>query len=139
MIILFHRATNSVAQFIQIILKILASHLQDWAKPFLDNVKVKGPKTKYNNEKVALEIRRYIFEHIHNLDKVLANLKRTKVTITKANSQFCRVGFKIVGYICNTDSCYPNTSKVFKIFDQLECTNVTFARAFIGVCIYSYI
>lgn len=44
-------ATNSVAKFVRIVLKILAPHLRDRAKPFLDDVGVKGPKTTYNNEK----------------------------------------------------------------------------------------
>ena len=63
-------ATNSVAQFVRIVLKILAPHLRDRAKPFLDDVGVKGPKTIYNNEEVAPGIRQYVFEHIQNLDNV---------------------------------------------------------------------
>ncbi len=31
---------NSITHFVQIVLKILASHLQDQAKLFLDNIKV---------------------------------------------------------------------------------------------------
>ncbi len=50
-------ATNSVAQFVRIVLKILASHPLDQAKRFLDDVEVKRPKTKYNNEELALEIK----------------------------------------------------------------------------------
>ncbi len=68
-----HDATNSFAQFVLIVLKILAPYLRDRAKPFLDDVGVKGPKTKYNNEEVAPGIRRYVLEHIQNLDKVLAD------------------------------------------------------------------
>lgn len=43
-------ATNSVAQFVWIVLKILAPHLQDQVKHFLDDVRIKGPKlgTKMN-------------------------------------------------------------------------------------------
>lgn len=53
-------ATNLVAQFVRIVLKILAPHLRDRAKPFLDDVGVKGPKTMYNNEKLAPGIRQYV-------------------------------------------------------------------------------
>ncbi len=62
-------ATNSLAQFVRIVLKILAFHLRDQAKRFLDDVGVKGPKTTYNNEELTPEIRRYVVEHIQNLDK----------------------------------------------------------------------
>ncbi len=57
-------ATNSVAQFVQIVLKFLAPYLCDQAKSILDDVGVKGPKTKYNNKEVASRIKRYVFEHI---------------------------------------------------------------------------
>ena len=46
-------ATNSVAQFVRIVLKILAPHLRDRAKLFLDDVGVKGPKITYKNEELA--------------------------------------------------------------------------------------
>ena len=69
-------ATNLVAQFVRIVLKILALHLRDRAKFFLDDVGVKKQKSKYNNEKVAPGIKRYVLEYIQNLDKVLVDLER---------------------------------------------------------------
>ncbi len=134
--ILAQSATNSVAQFVRILLKILEPHPRDRAKLFLDDVGVKGPKTTYNNEELASGIRRYVVEHIQNLDKVLADLDRAWITIAGAKSQFCRVGINIVGYICDADDRHPNTSKVVKILDCPGCTDITSARAFIGVCVY---
>ena len=129
-------ATNSVAQFVRIALQILALHLRDRTKPFLDNVGVKRPKTTYNNEELAPGIRRYVVEHIQNLDTVLADLERARVTIAGAKSQFCRAGTKIVGYICDANGRHPDTSKVLKILDWPECTDTTSACAFMGVCVY---
>lgn len=99
-------------------------------------MEVKRPKTKYYNEELAPGIRRYVLEHIKNLDKVLADLERAGVTIAGAKSQFCPAGLKIVGYICDADGRYPDTSKGLKILKWPECTDVTSARAFMGVCIY---
>ena len=82
-------ATNSVAQFVRIILKILAPYLRNRAKPFLDDMAIKGPKTTYNNKEVAPSIRRYVFEHIQNLNKVLPDLEQAGITIAGAKSQFC--------------------------------------------------
>ena len=129
-------ATNSVAQFVRIALKVLADHLRDRAEPFLDDVGIKGPKTTYNNEELAPGIRRYVVEHIQNLDAVLADLERAGITIAGAKSQFCCAGIKIVGFICDSDGRHPDTSKVLKILDWPECINVTAARAFMGVCVY---
>lgn len=81
-------------------------------------------------------IRRYIFKYIQNLNKVLADLERARVTIAGAKSQFCRFGIKSMRYIYDADGCYPEISKVFKIIDWLKCTDITLAYVFIGICIY---
>ena len=127
-------ANNSVALFVRIVLKILAPHLRDRAKHFLDDVRIKGPKTTYNNKELAPGIRQYVIKHIQNLDKVLADLKQAGVIIAGAKSQFCRAGIKIVGYISDANGRHLDTSKL-KILDWPECTDVTSACAFIGVCV----
>ena len=129
-------AISSVAQFVQIVLKILAPHLRELTKPFLDDVGVKRPKTKYFIEKMAPGIRRYVFEHIQNRNKVLADLKRAGVIIASAKSQFYHTSIRIVGYICDADDRHSDTSKVLKILDWPECTDIISAPVFIGVCVY---
>lgn len=64
MTILAQDATNSIAQLVKIVFKILAPHLRNWAKRFLDNARVKRSKTTYNNEKLAFGIRQYKVENI---------------------------------------------------------------------------
>ena len=76
---LLQGATNSVVQFVQIVLKILAPHLQDQAKLFLDDVGIKKPKTKYINKQIVSEIRHYVFQHIQNMDKVLVDLRKLEL------------------------------------------------------------
>ena len=80
-------------------------------------MRIKGLKIIYNNEELVSEIGYYIVEYILNLDKVLIDLQRVGVTIFEAKSQFCQVSIKIVGYICNINSRYLNTSKFLKILD----------------------
>ena len=63
-------------------------------------------------------------------------MERAGVTIAGAKSQFCRAGLKIVRYICDADGRHPDTSKVLKIFDWPECTDVTSTCAFMEVCVY---
>ena len=57
-------ATNSVAQFVQIMNLILEDINLTIAMPFLDNVGVKGPYTDYDREEALPSIQRYILEHI---------------------------------------------------------------------------
>ncbi len=129
-------ATSSVAQFVRIVLKILALHLRDRAKPFLDDIGVKRPKTTYNNEELATEIRRYVVEYIRNLDKVLADLEGAGVTIAGAKSQLGPACIKMIGYICDANGRQPNILKLLKFLDWPECTDTTSACAFMGVCVY---
>ena len=49
--------TNSVAQFVRIITKILAEHIPTICILFLDDIRVKGPKTIYRGQEVAPGIR----------------------------------------------------------------------------------
>ncbi len=67
---------------------------------------------------------------------MLVHIERAECTISRAKSQFCMDGIKIVGYICGVEGKSLDTAKVIKILEWKPCTNVTKARAFIRVCIY---
>jgi hypothetical protein len=47
-------ATNSVAQFMRIIIRILKDHFPHLCGAFIDDVGVKGPRTTYDNEEGIL-------------------------------------------------------------------------------------
>jgi hypothetical protein len=117
MTILSMRAINSVAQFVRIVMKILIDHILDVARSFLDDIEVKSSKTKYDNEEVASDIRRYILEHIKSLDAVLVDLERASITISILKSHFCMIEFKVVSFICDADDRHLDTIKVIKIID----------------------
>ena len=53
--------------------------------PFLNNVGIKGLYINYNSKEALLGIRRYILEHIQNLNKILKRIKRARASI-KAKS-----------------------------------------------------
>ena len=42
---------------------------------------MKGPKTDYEQEEVAPGLRRYVLEHLQNLDEVLLDLERAGATV----------------------------------------------------------
>lgn len=100
---LLQGATNSVAQFVRVVTNILEDLMPDVARAFVDDVGVKGPKTRYNDKEVAPGVRRFILEHIQNLDKVLVNCELAGSTISGEKSQFCMSGMKIVGFVCDSD------------------------------------
>ncbi|KAF2206116.1 hypothetical protein CERZMDRAFT_54670, partial [Cercospora zeae-maydis SCOH1-5] len=65
--------------------------------PFLDDIAIRGLKTKYSNEEVKPRLRRFIVEYIKNLDEL------------------CYKQIKIVGYVTNKYSRYLDAERVVKL------------------------
>jgi hypothetical protein len=105
---------------------------------YLDDIDIKGPRDRYNDEEVSKlpGIRRFMLEHIQNLDKVLADLERAGATISEEKSRFCVSGMKVVGYVCDSNERHPQATKVAKILQWKKPANASEARTFIGVCMY---
>ncbi|SRR6266536_5810520 len=122
----------------RIITKILEKLIPHVYIFFINDVNVKGPKTKYGDAQTFPDIRRFVLKHIQNLDTVLADLERERVntTLSGAKSQFCMAEIKVIGYIYDFDGRYPDTIKVAKILEWDPPHNIISARAFIGVCVY---
>ena len=103
-----------MATFVRIVNKILA-RCRDIYRAFLDNVGVDGPRTKYNNEEAAPGVRRYVLEHIKNLDHVLCDIERSGATISGVKAEFCKDRLKAVGFICDDRGRHPAPGKVIKV------------------------
>ena len=127
--------TNNVATFVRIVNKILA-RCRDISRAFLDDVGVDGPRTKYNDELAAPGIRRYVLEHIRNLDRVLCDIEHAGATISGLKSEFCKKQLKAVGFLCDDRGRHPAPGKIAKICQWRECRNVKEIRAFLGICVY---
>lgn len=81
--------------------------------PFLDDVRVKEPKSEYDGEEGLPGIRRFVMEHIQLLDKTLARIERAGCTIGP-KSQFCIDGIRVVGFICGVEGRRPDSAKVIQ-------------------------
>ena len=114
---LLMKAINLVAQFVQIVIKILQDYILDVTWQFIDYLGVENFKTIYNNKEIALEIRCYIIEYIQSHNKVFANIKQAEAMIAGAKSQLCMSGLKMVGYVCNIKRRHPDAAKMIKILD----------------------
>jgi len=86
------------------------------AMPFIDDIRVKGLYTNYSRELKLLRIRRFVFEHLQNLDKALKQIKRAKASI-RPKSQFCYNSISIVSFVYSFKGRSPTTTKVSKILD----------------------
>jgi hypothetical protein len=128
-------ATNSVAQFVRIVTKILEDLIPNSVLPFLDDIGVKGPMSDYGGAEIVPGVRKYILEHIQAIDQALVRIERAGGTIGP-KSQFCMDGIKVVGFVCSAEGRRPDSTKVIKILEWRSCQNTEEVRAFIGVCVY---
>jgi hypothetical protein len=86
------------------------------AMPFIDNIRVKGPYTDYSKELKLFRVRRFIFEHLQNLNKALKQIKRAKAFI-KSKLQFCYNSISIISFVYSFRGKSPTIAKVNKILD----------------------
>ena len=127
--------TNNVATFVRIVNKILA-RCRDTSRAFLDDVGVDGPRTKYNNKEEALVVRRYVLEHIKNLDCVLCDIEGSGATISGVKSEFCKDRLKAIGFICNDRGRHPAPGKVIRVSQWKDCRSHKEIRAFLSLSVY---
>lgn len=110
------------------------------APNFLDDITLLGPKTRYENAEGGYEtipenpgIRRFIWEHAVDLNRVLHRLKRAGATVSAKKLQLCQPEIVVVGRMCTYKGQRPDESTVGKIVRWPECRNVSEVRGFLGL------
>ena len=83
---------------------------------FINNIRVKGLYTDYSRELKLFKIRRFIFEHLQNLNKALNRIKQAKASI-KLKLQFCYNSISIISFVYNFRGKNPTITKVNKILN----------------------
>jgi len=131
-------ATNSVTAFVRVSRKILNAHLGSIVEIFVDEVGEKNPKSRYGEEEVEglPAVRRFVMEHLQNLDNVLADVERAGATISGEKSDWCWNGVNIVGCVCGEAGRWPQASKVDKVWNWPRCENRTECKAYLGISTY---
>jgi hypothetical protein len=79
---LLQGATNSVAQFVRVVMHILHRHLNDRARPYLDDIVVKCERTIDPNRETLPRVRIHVLEHLKWMDSVLADIERSGYTMS---------------------------------------------------------
>ena len=84
---------------------------------YVDNVSIKGLKTRYKNEEIPelSEIQRFIMKHLQNIDCILINLKYAELMLVIFKLMFCFLKIKLVKFICNENERHLNNKKIAKI------------------------
>ncbi len=111
--------TNSVPIFHDNVTYILKDEVPHVTIPYVDDVPVQGPKTRYETKEVGYEtikenagIRRFIWEHFQNLNCVVQRMKYAGGTFSGHKAVLCTSEIMVVGHRCTYEGRKPKTDRV---------------------------
>ena len=132
--------TNSVPIFHDDVTFILQPEIPEVTVPYIDDVPVKGPKTRYVLEDGSYEripenagIRRFVWEHFQNLNRVVQRMKYCGGTFSGYKTVLCAEEITVVGHRCTMKGRMPDTDRVGVIERWPTLENTTDVRQFLGV------
>ena len=99
--------TNAVPIFHDDVAHILKEETPHVTDPYIDDVGVKGPRTRYELPDRTYEIipensgiRRFVWEHLQNVNHVLQRIKYCGGTFSGYKSVVCAPEIVVVGHRC---------------------------------------
>src|SRR5882757_2872657 len=111
--------TNSVPIFHDDVSYILRDEIPQVTKPYIDDVPVKGPKTRYDLPDGTCEtipenkgIRRFVWEHLENVCRVLQRIAYAGATFSGTKSILCAEEITVVGHRCTYEGRKPESNRV---------------------------
>ena len=132
---------NSPAEFQACMLFLLHDEIPKVAGVFVDDIPIKGPASRYLGpdglEETLPEnpgIRRYIWEHLNDVHRILHRIGQAGGTISGTKMQLCRAEVKIVGHRCSSKGREPVEDRATKIQTWPIPRNLTEVRGFLGLC-----
>ena len=131
--------TNTVPIFHDDVSHILKEETPHITDPYIDDVGVKGPRTRYELPDGLYEtipenpgIRRFVWEHLQNVNRVLQRMKYSGGTFSGLKSVVCTPEIVVVGHRCTYEGRIPEKDKFKSIMNWGPCKDVTGIRAFFG-------
>lgn len=136
--------TNSVPIFHDDVTHILQPEIPHTTIPYIDDVPVKGPRSRYILPSGDFEtipdnpgIRRFIWEHFQGLNRVVQHMKYSGGTFSGFKSILCTPEITILGHRCTYEGRLPDMSRLAAIVNWGPCQDLSDIRSFlgtIGVC-----
>jgi hypothetical protein len=120
---------------------ILQDEIPHYTTPYIDDVPVKGPRTRYELGEGGYEVmrrnpgvRRFVFEHLETMHRILHRMKAFGRTFSGPKSILCAPEIELVGNRCSYEGRIPDQSRISAIRDWPPCSSVTDVRSFLGTC-----
>ncbi|KAF9537433.1 hypothetical protein CPC08DRAFT_607786, partial [Agrocybe pediades] len=118
---------------------ILQPEIPHVTVPYIDDVPIKGPKSRYILPSGDFEtlpsnpgIRRFVWEHFQGLHRVVQRMKYAGGTFSGLKSVLCAPEITILGHRCTYDGRLPDLSRVSVISKWGPCKDVSDVRSFLG-------
>jgi len=131
--------TNSVPIFHDDVTHILQPEIPDWTIPYIDDVPVKGPATRYQDKDGNYEtipenngIRRFVWEHFQNINRIVQRMKYAGGTFSGKKLTLCSDKITVVGHLCTYEGRLPDPTRVAAIVNWGPCNSLSEVRAFLG-------
>jgi len=132
--------TNSVPIFHDDFTEILKPDIPHVTMPYIDDVPIKCPATRYEQEDGTYEtiaendgIHRFVWEHIQNINRVLQQMKYCGGTFSGKKTLLCASEIEVLGHMCGYDGRKPSDDKIGTIMRWEICRNLSNVRAFLGI------
>ncbi|GBG71187.1 hypothetical protein CBR_g8490 [Chara braunii] len=126
--------TNAVAMVQRHMVRAMQPVSPHITQPYIDDLAVKRPKEK-DEQEVMPGIRRFVWDHVQDLCKVLDLLKEHNFTASGTKSRHCMREATILGFVCNEKGRRPDTKKTNKILElPTPFETITEVRSFLGTC-----
>ncbi|OSD01857.1 hypothetical protein PYCCODRAFT_1343344, partial [Trametes coccinea BRFM310] len=119
---------------------ILQPEIPEYTRPFIDDVPVRGPATRYERpdgggyETIPENdgIRRFVWEHLQNVNRIVQRVKYCGGTFSGTKSVLCADEFTVVGHRCTYAGRVPEPSNYAKVLHWGPCHSLSEVRAFLG-------
>ena len=132
--------TNSVPIFHEDVTYILQPEIPEVTVPYIDDVPIKGPKSRYvlpdgTYERIPENpgIRRFIWEHFQNLNRVVQRMKYCGGTFSGPKTILCAEEITVVGHNCTVNGRMPETDRIGVIERTAAPTDLKGVRHFLGI------
>ena len=131
--------TNSVPIFHDDVTFILQPEIPSVTIPYIDDVPIKGPATRYIRDNGSYEtipenpgIRRFVWEHFNNLNRVVQRMKYCGGTFSGLKLAVCVEEIIVVGHRCTYTGRLPDKDNAATIRNWGPCKSLSDVRAFLG-------
>ncbi|GBG80586.1 hypothetical protein CBR_g31046 [Chara braunii] len=126
--------TNAVAMVQRHMIRTMQTVSPHITQPYLDDLTVKGPKEKEEDE-VMPGVRRFVWKHIQDTDQVLSLLEEHNLMASGPKLKHCMREATILGFVCNESGRRPNVKKTDKIIEwPVPFRSITDVRSFLRAC-----